>query len=103
MGPTVLTAALIATFHTCTIVSARFHIPLEPLMALWAAAGIAGVRLHLPGPAVVQPRRQTTSKPSGSTTGSPKVTRTSSRGGPPEPRGDQEGRTTPVIRTLVNG
>ena len=103
LGPTVLTAALIATFHTCTIVSARFHIPLEPLMALWAAAGIAGVRLHLPGPAVVQPRRQTTSKPSGSTTGSPKVTRTSSRGGPPEPRGDQEGRTTPVIRTLVNG
>lgn len=39
LGPTVLTAALIATFHALTIVSARFHLPIEPLMGLWAAAG----------------------------------------------------------------
>ena len=39
LGPTLLTAGLIATFHALTIVSARFHLPIEPLMALWAAAG----------------------------------------------------------------
>lgn len=38
--PTVVPAALIAAFHTLTIVSARFHIPLEPLLALWAACGL---------------------------------------------------------------
>ncbi|HMB04647.1 MAG TPA: hypothetical protein VKP69_13015 [Isosphaeraceae bacterium] len=38
--PTAATAALIVLFHTLTIVSARFHIPLEPLMAVWAAAGV---------------------------------------------------------------
>jgi hypothetical protein len=37
LSPTVLAAVLITVFHTLTIVSARFHIPLEPLMALWAA------------------------------------------------------------------
>ncbi len=37
IGPTILTAVLIGTFHALTIVSARFHIPIEPLMALWAA------------------------------------------------------------------
>ena len=31
--PTILTAALIVVFHTLTIVSARFHIPIEPLLA----------------------------------------------------------------------
>jgi 4-amino-4-deoxy-L-arabinose transferase-like glycosyltransferase len=41
LAPTLLTAALIALFHTLTIISARFHIPLEPLMALWAAAGLS--------------------------------------------------------------
>ncbi|MDR3632377.1 MAG: hypothetical protein P4L84_00995 [Isosphaeraceae bacterium] len=41
LGPSLLTAGLIALFHTLTIVSARFHIPLEPLMAVWAAAGAA--------------------------------------------------------------
>ena len=41
LGPTVLTAALIATFHALTIVSARFHLPIEPLMGLWAAAGLS--------------------------------------------------------------
>lgn len=39
VGPTLLTAALITLFHALTIVSARFHIPLEPLMGLWGAAG----------------------------------------------------------------
>jgi hypothetical protein len=38
--PTLLSAALIASFHTFTIVSARFHIPIEPLMAVWAAGGL---------------------------------------------------------------
>ena len=41
LGPTTLTVALIAAFHTLTIVSARFHLPIEPLMALWAAAGVS--------------------------------------------------------------
>jgi hypothetical protein len=39
--PTVATAAAIAVFHTLTIVSARFHIPIEPLMTIWGAAGLA--------------------------------------------------------------
>ena len=39
--PTAAAAILIATFHALTIVSARFHIPIEPLMALWAAAGLS--------------------------------------------------------------
>jgi hypothetical protein len=37
--PTMLTAATITLFHTLTIVSARFHIPLEPLLAIWGASG----------------------------------------------------------------
>ncbi|HEV3165175.1 MAG TPA: hypothetical protein VGZ22_14205 [Isosphaeraceae bacterium] len=41
LGPTLLTAALITLFHSLTIVSARFHIPLEPLMALWAAGAMS--------------------------------------------------------------
>jgi hypothetical protein len=39
LGPTVLTAAMIGAFHALTIVSARFHLPIEPLMGLCAAAG----------------------------------------------------------------
>jgi hypothetical protein len=39
--PTILTAAAITLFHALTITSARFHIPLEPLMAIWGAAGLA--------------------------------------------------------------
>ncbi len=39
--PTILTAAAITLFHALTIVSARFHIPLEPLMATWGAAGLS--------------------------------------------------------------
>ncbi len=39
--PTVLTAVAITVFHTLTIVSARFHVPIEPLLALWGAAGVS--------------------------------------------------------------
>ncbi len=46
LAPTCATAVLISLFHTFTIVSARFHIPIEPLMAVWAAAGLA--RFDLP-------------------------------------------------------
>ena len=42
--PSLLTAGLIALFHSLTIVSARFHIPIEPLMAVWAAGAAARVR-----------------------------------------------------------
>jgi hypothetical protein len=47
IAPTVLTAALIGAFHALTIVSARFHVPIEPLMAVWAASGLAR---FVPGP-----------------------------------------------------
>jgi hypothetical protein len=40
LGPSLLTAALITAFHALTIVSARFHLPIEPLMAVWAASGL---------------------------------------------------------------
>ncbi len=40
LGSTLLTAALIAAFHALTIVSARFHVPIEPLLAVWAACGL---------------------------------------------------------------
>jgi len=40
LGPTMLAVALIALFHTFTIVSARFHIPIEPILGLWAASGL---------------------------------------------------------------
>jgi hypothetical protein len=38
--PTMAVALAISLFHTLTIVSARFHVPIEPLLALWAAAGV---------------------------------------------------------------
>ena len=41
LAPTVATALVIALFHSVTIVSARFHIPIEPLMAVWAGALIS--------------------------------------------------------------
>jgi hypothetical protein len=41
LGPTLLVAALITAFHALTIVSARFHVPLGPLLAVWAACGLA--------------------------------------------------------------
>lgn len=40
LTPTALSAALIVAFHTLTITSARFHIPLEPLLACWAGAAL---------------------------------------------------------------
>jgi len=41
--PTIVTAAAVVIFHSLTIVSARFHIPLEPILAVWGAAGLAMV------------------------------------------------------------
>ncbi len=41
--PTMLTALAITVFHSLTIVSARFHVPIEPLLALWGSAGIGRV------------------------------------------------------------
>ncbi len=41
LTPTIVTATAIVIFHTLTIVSARFHIPLEPILAVWGAAGLA--------------------------------------------------------------
>jgi hypothetical protein len=37
--PTIATVILITLFHALTIISARFHIPIEPLLAIWGAAG----------------------------------------------------------------
>jgi hypothetical protein len=47
LAPTFLAAGLITLFHVMTITSARFHIPLEPLMAIWTGVGLTspgGVR-----------------------------------------------------------
>ncbi|APW60221.1 glycosyltransferase family 39 protein [Paludisphaera borealis] len=44
LAPTIATAAVLSVFHALTIVSARFHIPIEPLMAVWAGAGVSGLR-----------------------------------------------------------
>ena len=55
LGPSLVAAVLIATFHALTIVSARFQIPLHPLLAVWAAAGLT--RWENPD----QPRLPTTS------------------------------------------
>jgi hypothetical protein len=43
LAPTVLTTLAITVFHALTIVSARFHVPVEPLLAVWAAAGVSRV------------------------------------------------------------
>jgi hypothetical protein len=45
--PTIATVVLITLFHALTIVSARFHIPIEPLLAIWGAAGCTRWRLPL--------------------------------------------------------
>jgi hypothetical protein len=42
LGPTIAVVALITLFHCLTIVSTRFHIPIEPLLAIWGAAGLVG-------------------------------------------------------------
>lgn len=41
IAPTLLAATLIAVFHALTIVSARFHVPIEPLMTVWASGLVA--------------------------------------------------------------
>ena len=55
--PTIITAAAIALFHSLTIVSARFHLPLEPILALWGAAGLMHcldrVASRQPGPGAI--------------------------------------------------
>lgn len=43
LAPTFLAAGLITIFHVMTITSARFHIPLEPLMAVWAGVGLSSL------------------------------------------------------------
>ena len=73
MMPTIVTVAAIALFHSLTIVSAHFHIPIEPLLAIWGAAGLTCMAktlgsADLSGKAAcsLQPRLDTTSKASGS-------------------------------------
>jgi hypothetical protein len=41
LWPTYFVFGLVTAFHAMTIVSARFHIPLEPTQILWAACGVA--------------------------------------------------------------
>ena len=41
LGPTLITVGLIAGFHALTIVSARFHVPIEPILGLWGACGLS--------------------------------------------------------------
>ena len=63
LAPTLVTAALITAFHALTIVSARFHIPIEPLMAVWAGCGLTRFGA---APSASQPRLPATSKASAS-------------------------------------
>ena len=42
-APMLLVAAMVTAFHALTIISARFHIPLEPMMAVWGATGLANL------------------------------------------------------------
>jgi hypothetical protein len=79
LGPTVVTVVLIAAFHALTIVSARFHIPIEPLMAVWAACALTRRMTEDRWPMIDlgyrssaihdQPRLLTTSKASASISG----------------------------------
>jgi hypothetical protein len=52
--PTILTVAAIAVFHSLTIVSARFHIPIEPLLALWGATGLVDAIARRRSPARIR-------------------------------------------------
>ena len=52
LAPTIIVVALIALFHSLTIVSARFHIPIEPLLAIWGAAGLTSDRTAALGRAI---------------------------------------------------
>ena len=70
LAPLLLTAVLIAFFHSLTIVSARFHVPVEPLLAVCAGCGFSRrerVETIARGPhAAVHPRLPTTSNASAS-------------------------------------
>jgi hypothetical protein len=55
--PTIVTVSVVAVFHTLTIVSARFHIPLEPLLGVWGAAGLVRAAEHLAAYGQPTPRR----------------------------------------------
>ena len=46
LWPTYLAFALVTMFHSLTIVSARFHIPLEPIQIVWAACALDAVAHH---------------------------------------------------------
>ncbi len=61
MGPSLLTAALLTLFHTLTIVSARFHVPIEPFLAMWAGGSAVPCFAT-----TAYPRRLTVSYASGS-------------------------------------
>lgn len=41
--PGLVVVLSIALFHVLTITSARFHIPIEPVMTIWAAIGVHGI------------------------------------------------------------
>ncbi|GAC1464993.1 MAG: hypothetical protein NVSMB9_04180 [Isosphaeraceae bacterium] len=78
LGPTVVTAVLVAAFHALTIVSARFHIPLEPLLGLWASCALTRFDTETSSGTVstserfsstAQPRLPTTSRASASIMG----------------------------------
>ena len=47
LWPTYMLFAGITLFHMVTIVSARFHIPLEPIQILWGGAGLAELSSRL--------------------------------------------------------
>lgn len=38
--PTLVVVGAVALFHAMTIVSARFHVPIEPIMAVWTGVGL---------------------------------------------------------------
>ncbi len=70
LAPTAWTVGLIALFHALTIVSARFHIPIEPILGVWGAVGLSRWSGRAtPGPhfaMAAQPRRAIASNDSGS-------------------------------------
>lgn len=43
LAPSLLVVVAVAMFHSLTIVSARFHVPIEPLFALWGGCGAANL------------------------------------------------------------
>jgi hypothetical protein len=43
LWPTYVVFALVTAFHSLTIVSARFHIPIEPIQVLWSACAFDAV------------------------------------------------------------